>query len=201
MTAGTLTPRLPIFAQRRRSRLLALESDERLVGLTREGHEGAFEVLMERYEKRIHAYCRNMLRSSEDARDMVQDVFTSAHRAMLADERPIQVKAWLYRIARNRCLNHLRRPQPDAVESMDVFEATGDSAAEVAGSREDLQELVRDVQSLPETQRTALVLREMEALSYDQIATVMDKTVPAVKSLLVRARVSLAEKAMARSAT
>jgi DNA-directed RNA polymerase specialized sigma24 family protein len=83
---------------------------------------------------------------------------------------------------------------------MDVFEAAVSSAAETAGSRADLQDLVEDVQQLPETQRTALVLREMEALSYDQIATVMDKTVPAVKSLLVRARVSLAEKAMERAA-
>jgi len=129
---------------------------------------------------------------------MVQDVFANAHRAMLQDERPIHVKAWLYRIARNRCLNYLRRPRPEGVESIEDFAGAAASAAETAGSREDLQELVTDVQALPETQRTALVLREMEALSYEQIAVVMDKTVPAVKSLLVRARVTLAERALDR---
>jgi RNA polymerase sigma factor (sigma-70 family) len=200
MNSTALAPRLPILAQRRRSRLLRTETDERLVGLVRKGHDAAFEVLVERYEQRLVVFSRNMVRSSEDARDVVQDVFASAHRAMLRDERPLHVKAWLYQIARNRCLNHLRRPQPEGVDSMDVFEAAVSSAAETAGSRADLQELVEDVQRLPETQRTALVLREMEALSYDQIATVMDKTVPAVKSLLVRARVSLAEKAMERTA-
>ena len=199
MNSSVFTPRLPVFAQRRRSRLLALEADDRLVTLTREGHEAAFEVLVARYEKRLLVFCRNMLRSSEDARDMVQDTFANAHRAMLADERPIHVKAWLYRIARNRCLNYLRRPQPEGVDSMDVFEGASASAAETAGAREDLQLLVEDVQSLPETQRTALVLREMEALSHEQIAAVMDKTVPAVKSLLVRARVALAEKALERA--
>src|SRR5439155_15803472 len=91
MSTAALAPRLPIFAVRRRSRLLTLESDERLVALVRDGHEAAFEVLVERYEKRLLVFCRNMLRSSEDARDMVQDVFANAHRAMLADERPIHV--------------------------------------------------------------------------------------------------------------
>jgi RNA polymerase sigma factor (sigma-70 family) len=177
-----------------------MESDERLVRLVREGHDAAFEVIVERYDKRLQVFCRNMLRSSEDARDMVQDVFANAHRAMLADERPIHVKAWLYRIARNRCLNYLRRPQPEGVDTMDIFEGAAASAAETAGSREDLQLLVQDVLGLPETQRTALVLREMEALSYDEIAGVLDKSVPAVKSLLVRARVSLAEKAVERAA-
>jgi RNA polymerase sigma factor (sigma-70 family) len=200
MNSTALAPRLPILAQRRRSRLLRTETDERLVALVRKGHDAAFEVLVERYEHRLVVFSRNMVRSSEDARDVVQEVFASAHRAMRRDERPIHVKAWLYQIARNRCLNHLRRPQPQGVDSMDVFEAAVSSAAETAGSRADLQDLVEDVQQLPETQRTALVLREMEALSYDQIATVMDKTVPAVKSLLVRARVSLAEKAMERAA-
>src|SRR3954449_12944979 len=199
MTSAALAPRLPIFAQRRRSRLLNLETDEKLVALTRKGHDAAFEVLVERYEQRLVVFCRNMLRSSEDARDVVQEVFANAHRAMLRDERPIHVKAWLYKIARNRCLNFLRKPQPEGVDSMDVFEGAVASAAETAGAREDLQELVGNVQALPETQRTALVLREMEALSYEQIAVVMDKTVPAVKSLLVRARVSLAEKALERA--
>ena len=200
MSSAVFTPRLPIFAQRRRSRLLTLETDERLVALTRRGHEAAFEVLVERYEQRLVVFARNMVRSAEDARDLVQEVFASAHNAMLRDDRPIHVKAWLYKITRNRCLNHLRRPQPVGVDSMDVFEDTVASAADTAGAREDLEQLVSDVQELPETQKTALVLREMEALSYEQIADVMDKTVPAVKSLLVRARVALAEKAVARSA-
>lgn len=199
MNSTALTPRLPIFAQRRRSRLLGLETDERLVALTRQGHEAAFEMLVERYEKRLQVFCRNMLRSNEDARDVVQEVFANAHGAMLRDERPIAVKAWLYQIARNRSLNHMRKPQPVGVESMDAFESATASAAETVGSKVELQQLVMDVQDLPETQRTALVLREMEALSYEQIAQVMDKTVPAVKSLLVRARVSLAEKAVARA--
>src|SRR3954451_23008683 len=141
-----------------------------------------------------------MLRSSEDARDMMQDVFANVNRAMLQDERPIHVNAWLYRIDRTRCLNYLLRPQPDGVDSMDVFEGAVASAAETAGAREELQSLAEDVPELPETQKTALVLREMEALSYEQIADVMDKTVPAVKSLLVRARVQLAERAMGRTA-
>ena len=169
------------------------------MALVRQGHDAAFETLVERYEKRLQVFCRNMLRSSEDARDVVQEVFTSAHGAMRRDERPIAVKPWLYQIARNRCLNHLRKPQPVGVDSMDAFEAATASAAETVGSKVELQQLVMDVQDLPETQRTALVLREMEALSYDQIAHAMEKTVPAVKSLLVRARVTLAEKAVNRA--
>ena len=172
--------------------------DDRLVAMVRAGGDGAFEVVVERYQQRLVVFCRNMVRSEEDARDLVQEVFASAHRAMLRDERHIHLKAWLYKIARNRCLNHLRRPQPIAVETIETFEGTGASAEEALEQRDGLKQLVADVQDLPETQRSALLLREMEGLSYEQIAAVLDKTVPAVKSLLVRARVSLAERAMAR---
>ena len=143
-----------------------------------------------------------MLGSHEDAEDVLQEVFAASFNAICADDRPINARPWLYRIARNRCLNHLRRPQPSGQDSMDVFERDGGATtADTVHKREEFRQIVADVQELPETQRTALLLREIDALSYDQIAEAMDTTVPSVKSLLVRARVSLAEAAEARLLT
>src|SRR5579875_3773195 len=182
-----------------RSPLLRLQSDERLISLIRRGNHSAFEVLVARYQSRLLAFCRHLLGSREDAEDVLQEVLAAAFNAILADERPINVRPWLYRIARNRSLNHLRRIQAIGVDSMDVhFSEHGASTADKVHDRERFRLLVRDIQALPETQRTALVLREMDALSYEQIAEAMDTTVPGVKSLLVRARISLAEAAEAR---
>ncbi|MHB1809059.1 MAG: RNA polymerase sigma factor, partial [Solirubrobacteraceae bacterium] len=122
-----------------------------------------------------------------------------AFNAILADERDIHVRPWLYRIARNRSLNHLRRATAVGVDSMDVHYAEGGiSTGEKVLKRESFRQLLADVQELPETQRTALLLREIDALSYEQIAEAMETTIPSVKSLLVRARISLAEAAEAR---
>src|SRR4051794_1390306 len=140
-----------------------------------------------------------MLSSREDAEDVLQEVFAAAFNAMLADEREINVRPWLYRIARNRSLNHLRRAQAVGMDSMDIHLSEGGlTTADKVHKREEFRLLIADVQDLPETQRTALLLREIDALSYDQIAEAMETTVPSVKSLLVRARVSLAEAAEAR---
>src|SRR5437588_4325481 len=181
------------------SPLLRLQSDERLISLTRRGNVSAFEVLVGRYSSRLLAFCRHLLGSKEDAEDVLQDVLAAAFNAILADERPINVRPWLYRIARNRSLNHLRRIQAIGVDSMDMhFAEHGASTADKVHDREQFRLLVRDIHTLPETQRTALVLREMDALSYDQIAEAMETTVPGVKSLLVRAWISLAEASEAR---
>ncbi|MHB8533322.1 MAG: RNA polymerase sigma factor, partial [Solirubrobacteraceae bacterium] len=181
------------------SALLRLQSDERLIALTRRGHHAAFEVLCARYQSRLLAFCRHMLSSKEDAEDVLQEVFAAAFNAVLADDRPINVRPWLYRIARNRSLNHLRRNTALGVDSMDVhFSEHGLSTSDKVIRRESFRELIADVQDLPETQRTALLLREIDAMSYDQISQAMDTTVPSVKSLLVRARISLAEAAEAR---
>ncbi len=181
------------------SPLLRLQSDERLIALTRRGQHAAFEVLFSRYQSRLLAFCRHMLGSREDAEDVLQEVFTAAFNAILADEREINVRPWLYRIARNRSLNHLRRASAIGVDSMDVhFADHGLSTGERVMKRESFRQLLGDVNSLPETQRTALLLREIDALSYEQIADAMETTVPSVKSLLVRARISLAEAAEAR---
>src|SRR4051794_18062326 len=202
MEAGALHTSAVIPGLSARSPLLRLKSDEQLIALTRKGQTGAFEALVQRYQSRLLAFCRHMLGSTEDAEDVLQEVFTASFNAMLADNRPINARPWLYRIARNRCLNHLRRPTSAGQDSMDVFQTNGGATtADTVHKREEFRQIVADVQDLPETQRTALLLREIDALCYDDIAHAMDTTVPSVKSLLVRARVSLAEAAEARLLT
>ncbi|MDQ4072435.1 MAG: sigma-70 family RNA polymerase sigma factor, partial [Actinomycetota bacterium] len=182
-----------------RSPLLRLQSDEKLIALVRRGHPSAFDALVQRYQARLHSFCRHMLGSTEDAEDVLQEVFASAYNAIRADDRPINARAWLYRISRNRALNHMRRPSHTGQDSMDVFErAGGETTADAVHRREDFRLLIADVQALPESQRTALLMREMDALSYEHIAEAMETTVPSVKSLLVRARLGLAEAAEAR---
>ena len=182
-----------------RSSLLRLQSDDRLVSFVRKGNQAAFEVLVGRYETRLLSFCRHMLGSREDAEDVLQEVFSAAFNALLSDERPVNVRPWLFRIARNRSLNHLRRTRAIGIDSMDIHLSDfGATTADKVHEREEFRLLVGDIHELPETQKTALVLREMDALSYEQIAEVMETTVPSVKSLLVRARVSLAEAAESR---
>ncbi len=186
----------------RRSPLLKLQGDERLVSLVRTGNPGAFETMVDRYQARLLGFCRQMLGSTEDAEDVLQEVFVNAYKAMLADEREINLRPWLYRIARNRCLNHLRKPTPDATDTMDSLpEVDAASTHERAHNREEFRQLIKDVNKLPETQRSALLLREIDAMSYEDIAQTMETTVPSVKSLLVRARISLAEASQARQLT
>jgi RNA polymerase sigma factor (sigma-70 family) len=186
----------------RRSPLLRLQSDERLVALLRSGNGHAFEVIVDRYEARLLGFCRQMLGSTEDAEDILQEVFVNAYRAILADEREIKLRPWLYRIARNRCLNHLRKPVAEGKDTMDVHPIVeAASTHERVQNREEFRQLLSDVERLPETQRTALLLREMDAMSYEEIAQAMQTTVPSVKSLLVRARIALAEASQARLMT
>ncbi|HET8975958.1 MAG TPA: sigma-70 family RNA polymerase sigma factor, partial [Solirubrobacterales bacterium] len=202
MEASALThaQKRGLFA--RRSPLLKFQDDASLVTLTRRGQQHAFEQLVERYQSRLLGFCRQMLRSTEDAEDVLQEVFVAAYNAMVADEREIAVRPWLYRIARNRCLNHLRKPTADGQDTMDDHpHMHGVTTLERVQSREEFRSLLDDVSHLPETQRSALLLREIDAMSYEEIAQAMDTTVPGVKSLLVRARIALAESSQARQLT
>ncbi|HEV2815546.1 MAG TPA: sigma-70 family RNA polymerase sigma factor [Solirubrobacteraceae bacterium] len=181
------------------SALLKLRSDEQLVAIFRAGNDEAFRVIHDRYRQRLFAYVRQMLAGSRsDAEDALQDVFLRAYNALRVDERPVALKAWLYRVAHNRCVDQLRRPVPAPA---DVFEISRplmpDPLAETE-RRDDLRRLVADVQRLPEQQRSALLMRELEGLSYASLADALDVSVPAVKSLLVRARIGLVEAAEAR---
>ncbi len=93
--------------------LLRLRSDEQLVASFRGGSEEAFRAIHDRYRVRLLAYSRQMLGGSrQDAEDVLQDVFVRAYRALRAHDRPVSLRAWLYRIAHNRCIDQLRCPAP-----------------------------------------------------------------------------------------
>jgi RNA polymerase sigma factor (sigma-70 family) len=163
------------------------------------GYDEAFGTIHDRYRQRLLAYTRQMLGPSRsDAEDVLQDVFLRAYGALRNDDRPVTLRAWLYRVAHNRCIDHLRRPVPPAAEIYELSRTpTHDPQAETV-RREDLRRLVQDVQRLPEQQRSALLMRELDGLTYAELADALDTSVPAIKSLLVRARVGLVEAEEAR---
>ncbi|HWH92671.1 MAG TPA: RNA polymerase sigma factor [Baekduia sp.] len=179
--------------------LLRLRNDDQLVALFRAGHDEAFGAIHDRYRQRLFAYARQMLGGSRsDAEDVLQDVFLRAYDALRADGRPLALRAWLYRVAHNRCIDQLRRPAPAAEDIYDINRGVSFDLMAQAERREDLRRLIADVRALPEQQRSALLMREMEGLSYNELADALGVTVPAIKSLLVRARVGLVEAVEAR---
>ena len=175
-------------------RLLSRMPDERLVEHLRRGHDAAFEVIYDRHHRGILSFCRHMLASREEAEDAVQHTFISAHRDLVGSDKPIRLKAWLYTIARNRCLSMLRARREQA-ELTDVPTAgLSDSVME----RDDLRQLLADIQGLPEDQRAALVLSELGDLSHADIAETVGCEPMKVKSLVFQARSSLMEERRAR---
>ncbi len=112
----------------------------------------------------------------------------------------MNVRAWLYRVAHNRCIDHLRRPIPPPAEIFEMSRKPLHDPVEEAQRRDDLRQLVADVGQLPDQQRSALLMREIDGMTYADLAVALDVTVPAVKSLLVRARVGLVVALEARDA-
>src|SRR5919112_4989501 len=101
--------------------LLRLRSDEQLVALFRAGNDAAFSVIHDRYRQRLFAYSRQMLGGSrQDAEDALQDVFLRAYGSLRGSDRPVSLRAWLYRVAHNRCIDQLRRVTPAPADVLDV---------------------------------------------------------------------------------
>lgn len=163
--------------------------DASLVARTRAGDDAAFEVVFDRYHRNLFAFCHHMLGSREDAEDALQQIFMAAHRGLRSGDRPVHLRAWLYTIARNRCVSVLRtRRQHVALER--AAPATEGLIAEV-DRRAELQALIRDLGRLPDDQRAALVLWELGDHSHDEIASVLEVRREKVKALIFQARESL----------
>ena len=164
----------------------------------RAGHDEAFRVIHDRYRQRLFAYTRQMLPGRQDAEDALQDVFVRAYSGLRTNQGKLVLKAWLYRVAHNRCIDELRRPTPPPPELLEMVRPPLHDPIAAADQRESLRRLVADVRRLPEQQRSALLMRELGGMAYADVATALGVTVPAVKSLLVRARIALAQASEAR---
>lgn len=173
----------------RSQRLLRLASDDRLVALVRAGNQAAFETLYDRHHGPLLSFCRHMLADRGESEDAVQHTFIAAYKDLAGSDKEIQLRAWLYAIARNRCLTMLRarREQPTGEE----LEVATEGLADEVERRSDLQQLLDDMRELPDEQRAALVLAEIGALSHDEIAEVVGVPKAKVKALVFQARSSL----------
>lgn len=177
--------------------ILRAQADERLVDMTRAGQDRAFEALVARYRAPLHRFCSRSL-SHGRAEDVVQQTFIKAYAAMKADDAALDFKPWLYRIARNTSIDALRQSGwSDEVLAPDGGASEGPEGA--VERRQQLAGLVAAVRALPERQRDAVVLRELEGRSYEDIATRLGVTDGAVRQLLHRARSSI--RAMTTSLT
>jgi RNA polymerase sigma factor (sigma-70 family) len=169
------------------------DSDANGLDLDYSDPTAALEVLHREYSARLLAYAGSMLRNREDAEDAVQTTFMNAYNSLVDGRVPRQEASWLFRIARNVCLNRIRTHQRKPAGSLDGIEI-----ASQRGVEEQLDQHLHAValraalERLPVQQRKAIVLRELQGASYAEIADALDTTQGAVESLIFRARRQLA---------
>ena len=168
---------------------------------------GAFKILVDRFQGRVLGLCSRLLSHSQNAEDIAQDVFFQVYKSSGTFRGDCRVSTWIYRIALNRCRNfnrdnrkfgswvELRRGLKTEDESGPGFMAPEGDAPASAWSGSETRELIRKaVGSLPEKQKTMLILHKFEGRSYQEIAEIMDVSLPTVESCLHRAKRNLQKK-------
>src|SRR5690349_18095850 len=167
---------------------LRAQPDRRLVDLVRNGYDAAFEEIVRRYRRPLDRFAAAIVGGRSE--DVTQDAFSKALLALRGTEQEIELRPWLYRIVRNTALNDLRDRAPDGAELSETLPG-GRSAAAEAEAREEIRELMGRLQALPEPQRAALVMRELEGLSHEEIAAALGVSGGAARQAIYRARATL----------
>ncbi|HET9185330.1 MAG TPA: sigma-70 family RNA polymerase sigma factor [Solirubrobacterales bacterium] len=169
------------------SRLL---SDERLTRRAVGGDERAFAAIFNRYHQSLYRFCLAIVGNSDDASEALQNTMVKVLRALPGEERRIELKPWLYRIAHNEAIDLLRRRRE--TRELDVEQvAPGYGLAEDAATRERLRRLLTDLKELPERQREVLVMRELGGLEFEEIGGALGTSGAVVRQTLYEARQSL----------
>ena len=177
------------------------KADDEIVAAIAGGSDAAFEALYERHCPGMLALARQILDSPSEAEDAVQQAFTSAYRELSDGFRPEYPRAWLYAIARNRCLTVIRDRREVASEELEPAEPSTVGLAEEVERRSDLRDLLKAMHGLPEEQRTALALFELGGLSQTEIGQAMHCSPDRVKALVHQARTNLAHRRAATEAS
>ncbi|HWT90385.1 MAG TPA: RNA polymerase sigma factor, partial [Solirubrobacterales bacterium] len=167
---------------------LRAQPDRRLVDLVRDGYDAAFEEIVRRYRRPLDRFAAAIVGGRSE--DVTQDAFSKALLALRGSEAEIELRPWLYRIVRNTALNDLRDRAPAAEELPEGLAGARSAAAEVE-EREELRELMERLRALPEPQRAALVMRELEGLSHEEIAAALGVSGGAARQAIYRARTTL----------
>jgi RNA polymerase sigma factor (sigma-70 family) len=170
---------------------LRVQPDGRLVSLVRDGYESAFEEIFRRYGAALRSYAASIV-TPQRADDVTQEAFTKAYLALKGTDKEIQLRPWLYRIVRNTALTDIRDEPKPGVELGETASA-GISPEELAEQREEIARLMAGLRELPEAQRAAIVMQELEGLSHEQIASSLGLSGSAVRQSIYRARRALRE--------
>ncbi|MCW5980135.1 MAG: RNA polymerase sigma factor [Bryobacteraceae bacterium] len=183
-----------------------VNGDAALVARAQSGDPNAFEELIGRYERKVFRLARNITNNEHDAEDVLQETFLKAYSHLDGFQGNSKFYTWLVRIAVNEALMKLRKRKSDKTVSMDEGIDTGeetmvreiavwDDDPEQRYSQEELKAILQDaVQNLRPAFRTVFVLRDIEELSTEETARLLDLSIPAVKSRLLRARLQLRER-------
>lgn len=174
--------------------------EDRLVEEALEGDQRAFEILMEKHESKMYAVALRMCQNREDAQDCLQDAMLRIYKALPSFKGQSSFSTWAYRITMNTCLDDLRRKKVRQAASLDQMLDLGWSPADEHNSTERHAEneelkrnLSRAIQMLPDEMRAAVVLRDVQGFSYDEIAVMLSTNVGTVKSRISRGREKLRE--------
>ncbi len=190
------------------SELEARDPDVKLMLQVREDVPGAFESLVRAYQARLLGILTHLVGRSEEAEDLTQEVFLRIYKARKGYKPRAKFSTWLFTIANNLALNHLRGKGRNPTDALDGggTEMSGlrpasdrvaarDGTASAPMRKAELADVVREaLDDLGEDQKMAVLLNKFEEMSYAEIAEVMGRTEAAIKSLLARARTNLREK-------
>lgn len=174
-----------------------------LIAQLQQGNEPAFRYLVENYKDRVYNTCLGVLRNSEDAEDIAQEVFVEVHRSVKSFKAEAKLSTWIYRICVTKSLDHLRsKKRKKRFGFVKSIFGEGDNEPRYdipdfihpgvqLENKERAAYLFKAIEELPENQKVAYTLNKIECLSYQEIAEVTDMSISAVESLLFRAKQNL----------